>query len=144
MTTAEGEMVNKCTLQVDFLVRETSLDFSKIKTAAASLFSKRGEILSLSSNNALLQFLLDGTPGVQEMLRDGKKEVDRRLKQTCEMFITDTTAAMVGPVLNFNTKVEHFNALKLDKEKNVKLSSQAWAHPDQVTVLLKASWTRKY
>lgn len=125
--------------QVDFLVRETSLDFSKIKTAAASLFSKRGEILSLSSNNALLQFLLDGTPGVQEMLRDGKKEVDRRLKQTCEMFITDTTAAMVGPVLNFNTKVEHFNVLKLDKEKNVKLSSQAWAHPDQVRNVIAES-----
>lgn len=117
--------------QVDFQVRETSLDFSKIKTAAMSLFSRRGSILDMSSNNALLEFLLDGTPGVQELLKDSKKEVDRRLKTTCEQFIADSTSFMVGPLQNFNLKVQHFNVMKQEK-KDAKLSSQPWGTPDQV------------
>jgi hypothetical protein len=54
---------------VDFSIREMSLDFSKLKTAAMSLLTKRGEILSLGSNNALLEFMLDGTPEVKEYCR---------------------------------------------------------------------------
>lgn len=50
--------------RVDFTVKETSLDFSKVKTAAFELLQKRKQLFALGSNNALLEFLLDGTPQV--------------------------------------------------------------------------------
>lgn len=44
---------------VDFTVRELSLDFSNMKTAAYGLLSKSARLFSLNSNNALLEFLLE-------------------------------------------------------------------------------------
>ncbi len=44
---------------VDFAVKEVALDFSKMKTAAFGLLSKGTRLLSLSSNNAILEFLLE-------------------------------------------------------------------------------------
>ena len=61
--------------------------------------------MSLSSNNALLEFILHSTPAIQEHLLDSKKDVDRRLKLVCEQFISDTSHGMLGPVTAFNTKV---------------------------------------
>lgn len=91
----------------------------------------RSDILSLSSNNALLEFVLHSAPGVQEHLLDSKKDVDRRLKLVCEQFITDTSQAMLGPVTAFNTKVTTFNTLR--GEKKAKLSSQPWADTNILT-----------
>ena len=59
----------------------------------------------MSSNNALLEFVLHSAPGVQEHLLDSKKDVDRRLKLVCEQFISDTSHGMLGPITAFNTKV---------------------------------------
>ena len=39
------------------------------------IFFVRADLFSFSSNNALLEFLLDSSPGVQEQLRDSRKEV---------------------------------------------------------------------
>ena len=91
----------------------------------------RSDILSLSSNNALLEFVLHSAPGVQEHLLDSKKDVDRRLKLVCEQFIADTSQAMLGPVTAFNTKVTTFNTLR--GEKKAKLSSQPWADTNILT-----------
>ena len=44
---------------MDFTVKEISLDFSKMKSAAYGLWSKSGKMFSLSSNNAVLEFLLE-------------------------------------------------------------------------------------
>ena len=44
---------------VDFAVKEVALDFSKMKTAAFGLLSKGTRLLSLSTNNAILEFLLE-------------------------------------------------------------------------------------
>uniref|UniRef100_A0A182RWW8 Conserved oligomeric Golgi complex subunit 3 n=1 Tax=Anopheles funestus TaxID=62324 RepID=A0A182RWW8_ANOFN len=87
--------------RVDFTAKETSLDFSKVRTAAYELLQKRKQLFSLGSNNALLEFLLDGTPQVREQLLDSRKDVDRQLKMVCETFITDATKQLVGPVLTF-------------------------------------------
>jgi len=111
--------------QVDFKVKETSLNFGKIKTAAMSLLNNRSDILSLNSNNALLEFLLDSSPGVQEHLLDSKKDVDRRLKQVCEEFIADTSSSILSLVQSFQNKVTSFLSLRGDKP--VKLSTQPWA-----------------
>ncbi len=82
---------------VDLSVRETSLDFSRLRTAAASLFAKRRDILSLGSNNALLEFLLEGSPEVREYFRDSRKEVDRQLKVVCEEFIAGAAKQVPTP-----------------------------------------------
>lgn len=67
--------------RVDFTVKETSLDFSKVKTAAFGLLQKRRQLFALGTNNALLEFLLDGTPQVKEHLHDSRKDVDRQLSK---------------------------------------------------------------
>lgn len=94
--------------RVDFTIKETSLDFSKIKTAAFSLLLKRKQLFVMGSNNALLEFLLDGTPQVKEHLLDSKKDVDRQLKFVCETFIKDATYSLVAPVLMFIEKVRQY------------------------------------
>ena len=68
---------------------------------AYELLQKRKQLFSLGSNNALLEFLLDGTPQVREQLLDSRKDVDRQLKTVCETFIKDATKQLVGPVLTF-------------------------------------------
>ena len=50
----------------EFYVTETVLDFSKTRIAALGLFSKRERLFTLSKSNALLQFLIDGSPQVSE------------------------------------------------------------------------------
>eukprot|EP00092_Neocalanus_flemingeri_P004451 GFUD01004786.1.p1 GENE.GFUD01004786.1~~GFUD01004786.1.p1 ORF type:complete len:913 (+),score=335.84 GFUD01004786.1:66-2804(+) len=110
--------------QVDFKVKETSLNFGKIRTAASTLLNHRSDILSLNGNNALLEFLLDSSPGVQEHSRDSKKDVDRRLKLTCEQFIADTSSNILSSVQNFNSRVSTFVAMRGDK--SAKLSTQPW------------------
>ena len=84
--------------QVDFAVKEMSLDFSSMKNAgkwqhfvdttwiyfiyvlkcfllslshstALGLFQKKGRLFSLTASNALLEFLLEGAPQVREHLK---------------------------------------------------------------------------
>lgn len=94
--------------RVDFTVKETSLDFSKMKTAAFELIQKRSRLFSMGSSNALLEFLLDGTPQVKEQLLDSRKDVDRQLKHVCEVFIRDVTRMLVGPIVGFIENVRNF------------------------------------
>lgn len=94
--------------RVDFTVKETSLDFSKVKTAAFELIQKRGRLFSMGSSNSLLEFLLEGTPQVKERMVDSRKDVDRQLKLVCEVFIKNVTKMLVGPVTNFTDNVRKF------------------------------------
>nr|XP_018911468.1 PREDICTED: conserved oligomeric Golgi complex subunit 3 [Bemisia tabaci] len=85
--------------QVDFTVKEMSLDFSKMKSAALGLLERKAKLLSLDSSNALFAFLLEGTPLVRESNLDARKEVDKQLKASCESFISHATDQLVGPLL---------------------------------------------
>lgn len=87
--------------RVNFTVKETSLDLSKVKTAAFGLLQKRKQLFTLGSNNALLEFLLEGSTQVRESVLDSRRDVDRQLKGTCEQFIKDATGMLVGNVLAF-------------------------------------------
>ncbi|XP_026278796.2 conserved oligomeric Golgi complex subunit 3 [Frankliniella occidentalis] len=121
--------------QVDFTIRETSLDFSKVKTAAFGLLQRRRQLLSLNANNALLEFLLDGTPAVREQLIDSRRDVDLRLKTTCEKFIASATSALVGPLQHLLAQVQSFLKMKTeegDKLKDVKLRQQQFALPEAI------------
>jgi len=60
----------------------------------------------LNSNNALIEFLLEGTPEIREHYLDSKKDVDRHLKSACEQFIQQQTKLFVEQLEEFLTKVQ--------------------------------------
>ncbi|KAI9586369.1 conserved oligomeric Golgi complex subunit 3 [Glossina fuscipes] len=132
--------------RVDFTVRETSLDFSKVKTAAFGLLQKRKQLFAIGSNNALLEFLLEGTPQIKEHLLDSRKEVDRQLKLVCEQFITDAVQGLIKPLLGF---LEKANQLIQNDAKNASdqqqqpikinyvLRQSAWASPQQTSSVIQ-------
>ncbi|XP_016845689.1 conserved oligomeric Golgi complex subunit 3 isoform X1 [Nasonia vitripennis] len=84
--------------QVDFTVKEYSLDFSKVKSAAFGLLEKRSRLFTLS-NNALLEFLLEGAPQMKEQLIDSRKHVDAKLKSSCQRLIQHITRLLIDPVV---------------------------------------------
>ncbi|XP_021945379.1 conserved oligomeric Golgi complex subunit 3 [Folsomia candida] len=122
--------------QADFAVKETSLDFSRMKTAALSLLQKKKQVLLMNSNNSLLEFIVDGTPQVKEYFLDSKKEVDKQLKFTCEQFISHCTLILIGPVKNFITKASRIiEALK--EKPDLVLSQQSFALPNVLSQLIQ-------
>lgn len=128
--------------RVDFTVKETSLDFSKMKTAAFDLLQKRKQLFSMGSNNALLEFLLEGAPQVKENLLDSRKDVDRQLKSICEVFIRDATKQLVGPILGFLEQAQ--NLLKQPQQAkgvaaSLVLRQTSWAAPQQISSLIQES-----
>lgn len=108
--------------RVNFTVKETSLDLSKVKTAAFGLLQKRKQLFTLGSNNALLEFLLEGSTQVRENVLDSRRDVDRQLKGVCERFIKDATHLIVGNVLAF---VEQYQQLQHQKEGSSGASSSS-------------------
>ncbi|XP_076660280.1 conserved oligomeric Golgi complex subunit 3 [Halictus rubicundus] len=105
--------------QVDFTIKEYSLDFSKVKTAAFGLLEKSSRLFTLS-NNALLEFLLEGAPQMKEQLIDSRKHVDSKLKCTCQRLIQHATFLLIDVILKL-----------LDKEKlfvNTKNSDKPQEH----------------
>lgn len=121
--------------QVDFVIKETSLDFSNVKNAAYGLLQKPRQIFLLNSNNALLEFLLEGTPMVREHLLDSRKEVDRQLKSSCEVFIKDATEILTGPMIAFAEKAQLFTPIE-------QLRSQPWAVPEELAAVVKEAQKR--
>ncbi|KAG5882532.1 hypothetical protein JTB14_038143 [Gonioctena quinquepunctata] len=93
--------------QVDFTAKETTLDFSTVQKAAIGLINHRNNIFIFGSNNALLEFLLEGTPKVKEYLVDSRKEIDKQLKHSCEEFISESTQILIGNILQWIQKAEH-------------------------------------
>ncbi|XP_053994428.1 conserved oligomeric Golgi complex subunit 3 [Hylaeus volcanicus] len=109
--------------QVDFTIKEYSLDFSKVKTAAFGLLEKSSRIFTLS-NNALLEFLLEGAPQMKEQLIDSRKQVDNKLKYTCQRLIQHATFLLVHPVLKLLEKEKlHVNTNTPDKPQTHVLGS---------------------
>lgn len=136
--------------RVDFTVRETSLDFTKTKTAAFSLLQKRKQLFAMDSNNALLEFLFDSTPQVKEHVHDSRKDVDRHLKLICENFIRDATNLLIGPVVSFIEKAQALlkaNATVPSETQNQQggkplnyvLRQTPWASPQQISGVIQES-----
>ncbi|XP_016956894.1 conserved oligomeric Golgi complex subunit 3 [Drosophila biarmipes] len=131
--------------RVDFTVKETSLDFSKVKTAAFGLLQKRKQLFSMGSNNALLEFLLEGTPQIKEHLLDSRKEVDRQLKSVCEKYIKDAVHMLVGPLVTFLEKAQSLLAQATPATPQSPESAKAsyvlrqspWASPQQISSIIQ-------
>ncbi|KAK4871742.1 hypothetical protein RN001_015866 [Aquatica leii] len=113
--------------QVDFTVKEVALDFSNIKAAAMGLINNRNNLFTFNSNNALLEFLLEGTPKVKEYLIDSRKEIDKQLKASCEAFISNTTNLIIGPILQWIQKAESF--LQIQNNPDGVLYNQEFGKP---------------
>ncbi|KAK5639286.1 hypothetical protein RI129_011778 [Pyrocoelia pectoralis] len=112
--------------QVDFTVKEVSLDFSNIKTAAMGLIQNRNNLFTFSSHNALLEFLLEGTPKVKEYLIDSRKEIDKQLKASCEAFIANTTILLIGDILKW---VQRANIYLQNSNSATPLYEEEFAKP---------------
>ncbi|KAH8412597.1 hypothetical protein KR009_003555 [Drosophila setifemur] len=132
--------------RVDFTVKETSLDFSKVKTAAFGLLQKRKQLFSMGSNNALLEFLLEGTPQIKEHLLDSRKEVDRQLKTVCERYIKDAVHMLAGPLVTFLEKAQGVLALATQtstvqspesNKSSYVLRQSPWASPQQISSIIQ-------
>ncbi|XP_029041945.2 conserved oligomeric Golgi complex subunit 3 isoform X1 [Osmia bicornis bicornis] len=93
--------------QVDFTIKEYSLDFSKVKTAAFGLLEKSSRFFTLS-NNSLLEFLLEGTPQMKEQLIDSRKHVDNKLKYACQRLIQHATFSLIHPILKLLEKEKSY------------------------------------
>ncbi|SPP79839.1 conserved oligomeric Golgi complex subunit 3 [Drosophila guanche] len=133
--------------RVDFTVKETSLDFSKVKTAAFGLLQKRKQLFSMGSNNALLEFLLEGTPQIKEHLLDSRKEVDRQLKTVCEKYIRDAVNMLIGPLITFLDKAQSLLAQAASSTASATesttpkasyvLRQSPWASPQQISSIIQ-------
>ncbi|KAG7171455.1 conserved oligomeric Golgi complex subunit 3-like [Homarus americanus] len=125
--------------QVDACLHETSLDWSKVRTAALGLMQKRGRLFSLSSTNALLEFIVEGTPQVMEQRLDSKRDLDNRLKKLCELLIFTCTETLSSPLIMFLTKAEVI--LQMNQEETVKpimLKNQPFAVPEKVADVMSS------
>ncbi|GFU22439.1 conserved oligomeric Golgi complex subunit 3 [Nephila pilipes] len=122
--------------QIDFAIKETTLDFSKIKVAAYGLLQNRTHLLSFNSNNALLEFLLQGTPHVTEHLIDSKKAVDKQLKIVCEDFISHTTTFLIGSLQEFLEKAKVITQMQTSSSQNINLSQQPFASAENLSQLI--------
>lgn len=89
--------------QVDFTIKEYSLDFSRVKMAAFGLLEKSNKLFTLS-NNALLEFLLEGAPKMKEQLIDSRKQVDNNLKHACQRLIQHATYVLINLVIQLLEK----------------------------------------
>ncbi|VDP82059.1 unnamed protein product [Echinostoma caproni] len=116
---------------VEFAVKETSLDFSNYKDAAIGLWIQRGTgLFSLNRGNTLLRLLLE-TPHVIETEVDSRRQLDVQLKVTCEAFIEDTVKRLSGELPEFLVKTD----LVLSAP-GARLEDQAFAHPGAVRDLV--------
>lgn len=117
----------------DFTIRETSLDFSKFKDAAYGLLHSKSKLFQLNSNNAVLQFILEGTPQVTEYFVDSKRDVDQELKRTCEEYIHHVTELFISPLQMFLSRADVVISMKDEENiKSITLSSQPFATPEKI------------
>ncbi|OXB57970.1 hypothetical protein ASZ78_004292 [Callipepla squamata] len=94
----------------------------------------------LNSNNALIQFLLEGTPEIREHYIDSKKDVDRHLKAACEQFIQQQTKQFIEQLEEFMTKVAALKAMATQGGPKYSLSQQPWAQPAKINDMVSSTY----
>ncbi|XP_059356667.1 conserved oligomeric Golgi complex subunit 3 isoform X1 [Carassius carassius] len=126
----------------DFAIKEISLDLKKTRDAAFKIFNPKTvpNFFRLNSHNAILEFLLEGTPEIKEHYIDSKKEVDRHLKSSCEQFIQQQTHMFMGNLEEFLTKVAALKTMAVEGGPTYSLSQQPWAQPAKVNDIVMATY----
>ncbi|XP_045695068.1 conserved oligomeric Golgi complex subunit 3 [Phyllostomus hastatus] len=122
----------------EFTIKEISLDLKKTRDAAFKILNPMTvpRFFRLNSNNALIEFLLEGTPEIREHFLDSKKDVDRHLKSACEQFIQQQTKQFVEQLEEFITKVSALKTMASQGGPKYSLSQQPWAQPAKVSDLV--------
>ncbi|ETE71564.1 Conserved oligomeric Golgi complex subunit 3, partial [Ophiophagus hannah] len=128
----------------EFTIKEISLDLKKTRDAAFKILNPMTvpQFFRLSSNNAIIQFLLEGTPEIREHYIDSKKDVDRHLKLACEQFIQQQTQQLVEPLQEFLSKVSALTAVASQRGPKYNLSQQPWAQPVKINDLVSSTYKR--
>ncbi|KAJ7426583.1 component of oligomeric golgi complex 3 [Willisornis vidua] len=126
----------------DFTIKEISLDLKKTRDAAFKILNPKtvSRFFRLNSNNALIQFLLEGTPEIREHYIDSKKDVDRHLKSACEQFIQQQTKQFIEQLEEFMTKVAALKTMATQGGPNYSLSQQPWAQPAKINDLVSSTY----
>uniref|UniRef100_A0A8C9NFA6 Conserved oligomeric Golgi complex subunit 3 n=1 Tax=Serinus canaria TaxID=9135 RepID=A0A8C9NFA6_SERCA len=126
----------------DFTIKEISLDLKKTRDAAFKILNPKAvsRFFRLNSNNALIQFLLEGTPEIREHYIDSKKDVDRHLKSACEQFIQQQTKQFIDQLEEFMTKVAALKTMATQGGPNYSLSQQPWAQPAKINDLVSSTY----
>ncbi|XP_044742124.1 conserved oligomeric Golgi complex subunit 3 [Chrysoperla carnea] len=121
--------------QVDFTARETTLDFTKVKEAAADLMHRKN-LFKMDSNNAILKFLLEGTPQVKEHLLDSKKDADLQLKKTCQHLIMHVTNLLIDPLQQLNQKIQDYRKVCGQEFNLQKFRAEKWTEPENLASIV--------
>ncbi|KAI7808344.1 conserved oligomeric Golgi complex subunit 3 [Triplophysa rosa] len=126
----------------DFAIKEISLDLKKTREAAFKIFNPMTvpKFFRLNSHNAILEFLLEGSPEIKEHYIDSKKDVDRHLKAGCEQFIQQRTHMFVGSLEEFLTKVDALRTMAVQGGPTYNLSQQPWAQPAKINDVVMATY----
>uniref|UniRef100_A0A8C2NNZ7 Conserved oligomeric Golgi complex subunit 3 n=1 Tax=Capra hircus TaxID=9925 RepID=A0A8C2NNZ7_CAPHI len=126
----------------EFTIKEISLDLKKTRDAAFKILNPMTvpRFFRLNSNNALIEFLLEGTPEIREHYLDSKKDVDRHLKSACEQFIQQQTKLFIEPLEEFLTKVSALKTMASQGGPKYTLSQQPWAQPAKVSDLVASAY----
>ncbi|XP_009438901.2 conserved oligomeric Golgi complex subunit 3 isoform X6 [Pan troglodytes] len=126
----------------EFTIKEISLDLKKTRDAAFKILNPMTvpRFFRLNSNNALIEFLLEGTPEIREHYLDSKKDVDRHLKSACEQFIQQQTKLFVEQLEEFMTKVSALKTMASQGGPKYTLSQQPWAQPAKVNDLAATAY----
>ncbi|XDV29858.1 hypothetical protein PO909_032892 [Leuciscus waleckii] len=126
----------------DFAIKEISLDLKKTRDAAFKIFNPKAvhHFFRLNSHNAILEFLLEGSPEIKEHYIDSKKEVDRHLKSSCEQFIQQQTHTFVGNLEEFLSKVSALKTMAVEGGPTYNLSQQPWAQPAKINDVVMSTY----
>uniref|UniRef100_A0AAX7UA16 Conserved oligomeric Golgi complex subunit 3 n=1 Tax=Astatotilapia calliptera TaxID=8154 RepID=A0AAX7UA16_ASTCA len=126
----------------DFAIKEISLDLKKTRDAAFKILNPKAvpKFFRLNSHNAILEFLLEGTPEIKEHYIDSKKDVDRHLKFSCEQFIQQQTQIFVGNLEEFLTKVAALKTMAIQGGPTYSMSQQPWAQPAKINDIVMVTY----
>uniref|UniRef100_A0A4X2KIR6 Conserved oligomeric Golgi complex subunit 3 n=1 Tax=Vombatus ursinus TaxID=29139 RepID=A0A4X2KIR6_VOMUR len=126
----------------EFTIKEISLDLKKTRDAAFKILNPMTvpRFFRLNSNNALIEFLLEGTPEIREHYLDSKKDVDRHLKSACEQFIQQQTKLFIEQLEEFMSKVSALKTMANQGGPKYTLSQQPWAQPVKVNDLVSSAY----
>ncbi|XP_045062407.1 conserved oligomeric Golgi complex subunit 3 [Coregonus clupeaformis] len=126
----------------DFAIKEISLDLKRTRDAAFKMMNPKSvpSFFRLNSHNAILEFLLEGSPEIKEHYIDSKKDVDRHLKFSCEQFIQQQNQLSVGNLDEFLTKVSALKTTVIQGGPTYGLSQQPWAQPAKINDIVMATY----
>lgn len=126
----------------DFAIKEISLDLKRTRDAAFKILNPKAvpNFFRLNSHNAILEFLLEGTPEIKEHYIDSKKDVDRHLKLSCESFIQQQTLMFVGNLDQFISRVGALKTMAVQGGPTYNLSQQPWAQPAKINDVVMSTY----